>query len=375
MNDFAASARLFYLANELRTPLPASLLKYLPQGELLQAIASFGLAGAESGLGLSRAQLEKLMKQGSKDGKPTREEWRYLATHLITETLIDQKETMKTEDFMQKMNLLSRWSNGASSLVEVGEGGFTNDGVNIEKWDSGFSPFDIVMEGFYTGLFIIMGSTGTGKTSHMLSLAESLRRKKLASEIWFFQTEIPQPMFKYRMKPMTERTKFLMGKDRIFYGLQPISEIIEMVKSHPDPNRVIFHDSPDVLAGGSVEDGRRFELESIFRDLVILKSLCKSVFAASQVRRKDRSIKITSAAEAWAKAWYADGMLGIQKLGFRNEMAHMKASVVKNRFGPVDFEIQYEYDQVNLLGSLNGKSKKRASGWEEEAEEAEGDDW
>jgi hypothetical protein len=98
------------------------------------------------------------------------------------------------------------------------------------------------------------------------------------------------------------------------------------------------------------------------------------VFVASQIRRKDRTVKITSAAESWAKSWYVDGALGIQKMGFRGQTALMKGVVVKNRFGPADFEVQYEYDQANLIGALNSKSKKRASGWEdnepEEAEEA-----
>lgn len=369
------AARLFYLAQELRSPIPANLVKYLRQGEILQGLASYGVSGLEQGLGIERKQLQKLIDLGAKEGKATREEWKFLVTSLITEELIAQKDSMKLADYIGRSDALSRWMNGSSSLINSEEGTWEDDGEMIAKWDIGFPPFDMIFEGFYQGLFTIMGSTGTGKTTHMLALAEQFRRTKRASEVWFFQTEIPQAMFKYRMRPISQRTKFIPGKDRIFYGHQSIAEIIEMCKSNPDPNRVIFHDSPDVLAGGSAEEGRRFELESLFRDLVILKSLCKAVFVASQVRRKDRRITIASGSESWAKAWYADGIIGLQKMGFTGENALMKAVVVKNRFGPVDFEINYEFDQVEIKGTLGPKSKKRAAGWTEddgENPEAEG---
>lgn len=370
----AGIPRLFFLANELRSPLPASLVKYLPQGEIIQSIASFGLSGVEVGLGLSRPQVEALIAQGSGDGKPTQEEFRYLVSHYLTEAVVEQKESMPLPDFMKKMDAISRWSNGSAALIDVAEGEFTGEGSTFEKWMTGFQPFDTIFEGFYQGLFMILGSTGTGKTTHMLALAEQLRRTNMASEIWFFQTEIPQEMFKYRMKPMTERTHFIPGKDRIFYGLQSVPEIIEMVKSNPDPNRIIFHDSPDVLAGGSADDGRRFELENIFRDFVVLKSLVKAVWVASQVRRKDRVIKVTSSAESWAKAWYVDGMIGLQKMGFKDNMVNMTANVVKNRFGPVDFAINYNFDQANIKAVMSPSSRKRASGWGDD-EEDDADGW
>lgn len=370
-----SQARLFYLANELRSPLPDSLVKYIPQGEIIQAIASFGVSGVEQGLKLSRAQLEKLITDGRKGGKATRDEWKYLITSIITDELIERKDTMKLDDFMKKTDMLNRWLNGGASIITTEEGSFSsNPSEMIKKWDTGFGPFDTIFEGFYQGLFMIMGSTGTGKTSHMLSLAELLKKNKIADEIWFFQTEIPRRMFEYRMGPILTRAKFVEGKDRVFYGQQPLTEIIEMIKSKPNPNRIIFHDSPDVLAS-SAEEGRRFELEGLYRDLVIMKALCKAVFVGSQVRRKDRQVKVTSAAESWAKAWYSDGMIGLQKLGFKNQNAIMKAVVVKNRFGPTDFEIQYEYNQVQLTGHLTAKSKPRVAGWEQEEGEDDGDDW
>jgi len=368
------SARLLYLAHELRAPLPASLIKFIPQGEVVNAIASFGIAGVEAGMKLSRPQIQELLKAGAKDGKATRDEWKYIISNLVTDSLIEQKDTMKLSEFMAKTDLLSKYINGGASIIATEEGGFSADGENIEKWDLGFGPFDSIFEGFYQGLFVILGSTGTGKTSHMLSLVEQLKKNKLCSEVWFFQTEIPRRMFEYRLKPILGRgAKFVKGKDRIFYGQQSLPEIIEMVKANPDPNRVIFHDSPDVLAS-SAEEGRRFELESLYRDLVILKALCKAVFVGSQVRRKDKAVKITSAAESWAKAWYADGMIGIQKLGFKGTNALMKAVVVKNRFGPAEFEITYEYSMTQLTGTLTPKSKPRAAGWQDD-EDGGDDDW
>jgi hypothetical protein len=369
-----STLRLFYLANELRSPLPNSLVRFIPQGDLLQGLAAYGLTGAQVGKKLSRPQLENLIKQGGIEGKATIGEWRYLVSSIVTEALIDQKETMELPEFMKKMDLLSRWQNGGSSIIATEEGDFSDDGEDIVKWDTGFEPFDSVMQGFYQGVFIIMGGPGIGKTSHMLSLVEAIKKNEVADEVWFYQTEIPQAMFKYRMKPILQRGKkyFKKGKDRVFYGQQSLTDIIETVKSDPNSDRIIFHDGPDVLAAGGEADGRRFELESIFRDLVILKGLCKAIFVSSQVRKKDvKHIQLGSAAESWAKAWYADAILGVQKMGSKGLQALMKTNVVKNRFGPVDNEIKYNYHQIQLIGEVTGEV--RQAGWSSDEDSGEED--
>lgn len=355
--------RLLYLAQELRSPVPTNLIKYLPQGEIINSIASYGLTGSELNLGLPRDQLEALIEEGARDGKAVEGEWRFIVAQLITDQLMDERETMKQADFLPKMEALSKFMTGQVSIITTEEGGFIDDSANpIEKWSSGFDPFDTIQEGFYQGLFIVMGPPGSGKTSHLISIAENMRRTGMASSIWLHQLEIPRRMFEYRLRPVVKRTKF-RENDRIYYGMRSMQELLEAARKDPDPNRIIIHDSPDVLAPASGDD-RRFDLENIFRDLVLLKSYCKAIFVASQPRRKDKRVKMESVAESWAKAWYADGIIGIQKMGSRGSNTLMRAAILKNRFGPCDFEIKYNYDMVTLTGELDG-NRKAAAGWDE----------
>ena len=63
----------------------------------------------------------------------------------------------------------------------------------------------------------------------------------------------------YRLLPARERIDFRLGKDILMCGTFTIDEIIEKIRADPDPDRVIFIDSPDVMAGGTGED-KRFAL-------------------------------------------------------------------------------------------------------------------
>ena len=75
-----------------------------------------------------------------------------------------------------------------------------------------------------------------------------------------------------------------------------------------------------------------------------------------------------SVAEAWSKAWYADGIIGVQRIGMAGPSKGIyRAGVLKNRFGPPDNEIRYDYDMITLEASIRGDSKViSAQGWEDE---------
>lgn len=362
--------RLLYLANELRPQLPSAIAKLIPQGDLLATVSIIGSTGAIQALQLEPEQLDSLLEQGRRGGRATLDEWKHLLSNMAADHLIENRDSLDIREYLRRTEAISSFLNSNGSIIQVLRTDWNDpDAKDVVKWHSGLEYLDGVLEGFYHGLFIIMASTGTGKTSLLLSLVEALKKLEDVSEIWFFQTEIPRDMFQYRIRPLKNRgVAFLPGRDQIFYGQMTMLEIMDMIHEHPDPNRVIFYDSPDVLASAA-DDNRRFELERIYRDLVIIKNLSKAVFVASQMSRKDKSPKITSVSESWAKAWYADGILGFKQMGVRGTSALMKAAVLKNRFGPAGFEMTFNYDLVDLLGSTDSTSKKKAIGWESAEEE------
>lgn len=357
--------RLLYLANELRSPLPRGIAKLVPQGDLLMTMSTIGVVGTTQSLALEPEQLTSLIDAGSTKGKATLEEWRQLIAFIGVEKLIEERDDLELREFIRRNETINAFLNGSASIIPVLRTNWNDpDASDVIKWDSGLDFLDAVVEGFYHGLFVYMGGPGTGKTSLLLSTAESLRANGFADEIWFFETEIPRDMFQYRLRPLKKRSyPFVDGKDQIFYGQSSMTEILELIHAYPNPNRVIIYDSPDVLASGA-DDNRRFELERIFRDLVVIKNVSKAVFVASQMSRKDKDPKLTSVSESWSKAWYADAIIGYRQMGVRGTSALMKAAVLKNRFGPSGFEVTFKYDLVDLTGSLDG-GKKKAIGWED----------
>lgn len=357
--------RLLSLANDLRHPLPSYIAKMIPQGDLIAMVSILGEMGTTQAMSLEPEQLSSLILEGQKKGKATAEEWRQLIAHLASEALMEKRDELDLQGFLGQMEKIRAFLKSQNSIIQVLRTDWDDpDAKEVVKWNSGLDYIDGVQEGFYHGLFIWMASTGTGKTSLLLSLVEALKKLDDVSEVWFFQTEIPRDMFQYRLRPIKKRgVQFNSGRDQIFYGQSSMMEIMEMVNDKPDPNRVIIYDSPDVLASGA-DDNRRFELERIYRDLVIIKNMSKAVFVASQMSRKDNTPKITSVSESWAKAWYADGIMGFKQLGVRGTSALMKAAALKNRFGPAGFEMTFNYDLVDLWGSTDSASKKKAIGWE-----------
>src|SRR6185369_13476416 len=126
-------------------------------------------------------------------------------------------------------------------------------------------------------------------------------------------------------------------------------------------------DSPDVMAGGTLE-GRRFALEEIYRDLIRLKQHCKHVFVASQARRQDRTLSQESVAEAWAKAFYVDIIITMNRMGRgTGQWSRVRSSVGKNRFGPPDRELNFSFNYADLSWEVDSAARENiGSGGEDE---------
>ncbi len=348
-------ARVVFLLDRHRLELPKLLVPLLPYGEILQAIGHGGVDAVTTDLRLPDGQLMALRKTGKKNGPGSVEELRLLLADLSIGELEIRKDELGLSEYLKLLSLVNGFVSNTNALVTIDQVDLGAEELETEiipKFNTGFEPFDVLLDGFYQGIAVLMGKPGHGKTSFMLSMMESLRLNEVASSLWFFEIEIPAAMMRYKMRPIRERVKFREGQDFLFCGYHSMTEISKMIRDDPNPDRVVFIDGPDAMVGQSGPD-KRHEHESVMIELVRLKEVTKLTVVSSQVRRKDNRIELESTAEAWAKAWYSDMMIGVQKVGSAARKK-VTARVVKNRFGPSDRQATFLYDYVDLSYDFEG---------------------
>ncbi len=346
-------ARLIYLSAKLRgrTPeIPRTLRRYVSQIEIIQA-CRYGIGGAASSLDIPIEELRKLAKKGKRYGAASAEEFRLLITKEVEGA--DGLDDLNLNDRMRVLAMLNAFlSTDDDAMVgrEEVKLGKVKKIREVQKWESGFEPLDLVTGGLYKGLLTLMAHPGGGKTSTMISLAEMIKRTHPKWNIIFFEQELPQSLMLSRMKPAFERMKF--GKrDLLVTGGVSMPEIMERLRDRDrggnnKERRVVFLDSPDTMPGLAAEN-RRFELGSIYRECVRIKEQKQTqlVVVASQPNRASKGkLTLASLAESWEKAWLADMVIGIQKTGFKR----LRMISLKNRFGVPDQEVAYGYDFETL---------------------------
>lgn len=337
VDDFS---RLVYLVAQHKIRIPKGLLRYLPfSDELSRLHLGIGAAG-------DVASLAQLFNAGASLGEGSVEEAKAILSRLL-DSRDFQSSSQKLEAYRLIMEISAQEFGDNTPFAEVD---VSPNAVYepLTKWASGFDPLDIALGGLYQSLVVFMAQPGTGKTSITLTVAEELVKQGI--EVWAFETELPAQVLQGRMAPMLRRTSFAATKSRIFCGPYSVDDVIEMVKESPNPNRVVIFDGPDAMFVKSSTGERRFDLEQIYMKLVILKHMCRAVFATSQPRRNDRELNITSVAESWSKAWYADIMVGIQRHGVTTLML----SILKNRFGQGGGRIFFNYDYEQMSWDLTG---------------------
>lgn len=338
------------------------LTKLLPQGDLISEAAQSGLGGLSAQYDISSEQLSALYQEGSTNGPGSPAEFRMIVAQYLTSELEARRDELVLSEWLDRLAEVNAYlQNNGQGLVASSEVALdtTDEEEEIPKFRSGFAPLDDVLGGLYQGILTLMAKSGHGKTSFMLTLMEALRKSNAASEIWFFETEIPARLMMYRMRSARRRVKF-GHKDLLICGATTSADILRRVVEKPNPERVIFVDSPDVMAGG-LGESKRFGIEAIYRDLVAVKERSKLVVVASQVRRRDRlNLSMESVAEAWTKVHYSDMLIGASKLGriVRN-LQQVRFSVSKNRFGVADQEVTFGYNYADL--SWENSSEKPRS--------------
>jgi len=340
-------ARLVYLAAELNLAIPRVVQNYVPQGDLVASIAAEGIMGAASQFDISEQQLINLRDEGRQKGPFTEREFRMLLSSQAIINLEEARSNTPIDVYMARMSSISSFflNQNGSSIVDAQALNLNLLHEKLEKipkFASGFEPFDLVTGGFYQGLVTITAKTGHGKTTAMLGLMKYIRETEQSDEQWFFENEIPLMMMKWKLKTVDKG--FFTDKDQLFCGEIDIDNIIEKVQENPNPNRVIYIDSPDVMAGGSGE-GKRFLLDMIFRKLVILKNFCKMVVVSSQGKQKDKGITLESGSDSFDKARYSDIMLGWRRIRMLPDgLAEVKVNVPKNRFGAPEQQLVFHFD-------------------------------
>lgn len=359
--------RLVYLADEHQVLIPRNLVRFLPQGDIIQSVAILGVNKAILEKKLPEDQVKNLYEHGQYGvGKSRRKkrrrpdvgspgEFRLLAGQEISTTIEESRDNFDFSEYLSLMSDLHDWiAYGGEALLPYEFSTLDSDeeGEEVPKWDSGFEPFDLMLGGCYQGICTVMGFPGHGKTSIMLTWMEEMRASNAADEIWFYEVEMPLRIMLWKMRPMKRRTKF-KKEDVLSSGEFTMKEVYNKVLEDPNPDRVIMIDGPDAMVGGTGE-GKRFYLESIYHDLLRLKEKAKMVVVSSQIRRKDRgTISMESVAEAWSKAWFSDMMISIQKQRRTASGIQIRAQVLKNRLGVPDRDIRFSYDYQALSWELD----------------------
>lgn len=339
-------ARLAYLLSRYKIQIPKRLIPHIPGGEWLQKLSQAG-AGS-TGVGMD--QLQKLIRVGEQLGVGNAQEAvdliQAIVDDALTESNISLSERISLYALLSRLSPMTMIANYELELDKP------PDNSQIVKFSSGFVPADLVSDRFpIQSLVMIMGAPGMGKTTIMIALMEALRKSGACNSVLFVENEMPGPLMTARFGLVFERTQF-RSVDKLICGPWSASDVLEYVTENPDPDRVIFFDSPDVVQGGG-EEGRRFYLEAEYQTLVQLKQRSKMVVVSSQPRRKDQRMTLRSTAESWQKAWYVDLMLGLNR-----DPKGVNLVCLKNRFGPADMAITFAFDYVQLTaGEIEDESE------------------
>lgn len=339
-------SRLVYLLVQHKVVLPPMVRRVLPFGkELAELHHGVGAAGDVK-------ELSHLYERGARLGEGSPTEVIQIILRLLDSSAAILQPTEKLSVY-RDVELLHQELLRPKAPQEFVELDLSKDAENTEipKFMSGFKPFDEIFGGFYQGLFVVMATPGTGKTSVNLSLMECLIKNGIPT--WFFENEIPAGPMQGRISPLLRRTK-MDGLGRFFCGPYNVDKIESIVRADPDPNRVVIFDSPDVQFG-SVSGEKRLDLERDYQRLVLLKPLCKMIVVTSQPRRADAQLSMKSVADSWGKAWYADGMATVERSpsAVNSAVSLLMSKSVKNRFGGSNRSCYYHYNYETMEATMS----------------------
>lgn len=352
MNDLRTLiARLAYLITEHQVAVHPVLLEPMQGlgwlGELHKGIAVTGI---------NLAQLRKVIQDGSVGGKGSRTEIATIVFRLGKPHLSEDREallryyTELDKLAMGKINLLDDME--STNLGEIDPEDV--DIVDIPKFTTGFEPIDLVTDGLYQGLCVIMGHPGSGKTTFTTSLMQSLAQQSVP--VAYFQNELAPSVYKGRVIALARAREIwpYTTEHTIHSGTLTSTDVLEYIGKHENKDRVVIYDSPDLAVG--ISPNARFDLAREFLDLTHASFRAKAVITTSQANRAG-PLELTSFAESWTKAWVTSIVITVEQIGMTHTgMPLVQMSTVKNRFGPlrtVHFNFDYATGGWSNLVEVN----------------------
>lgn len=315
--------RLVYLLKTMQNINIPSWLKYKIQF----------INDIEKPLVLFSPLMKAAYNKGSVYGEGTLEEFKQVLHKVVASELKDFDDNKKFWDYVNAL---------ADGLFESNEEVWLEDIQNegtIEKFNSGYVPFDKVTNGFYQAVVAVAGTPGTGKTSHLLSFMQQIAKYY---PIWYFQTEIPGKVIRSRIAQIKPKA-FLPKTVKVFTGNYNTDSILKLLEKDPDPDRIIIYDSPEIM--NSSLEAKSYWLKTM-QDLVSIKMQSRLVMFTSQTKQglTFEQLGEYSLSDAAEKYRYADIVLYVGRIFDR---ALFKTS--KNRLGALgEFSTVYDYSTLQV---------------------------
>lgn len=320
-NDSDVFSRLVFLLETMKLDLPNWLRYKIPFADqlskpvvlwspLLKAAYQKGSVYGEGNLDEVKQCLDKVLQPELKTFEERTKFYQYLAA--LADGLFDENEEV--------------WLDQIDS------------GEQIQKFNSGFAPFDQATHGWYKSIVTVAGTPGSGKTSLLLSFMGCLAKYY---PVWYFQTEIPKQLSKSRIALVKPSQPFKGCK--VFHGNYSSEAILQLVEKDPDENRIIIYDSPEIKTS-SVEPIAYFE--KVYQDLVSIKMLSRMVVITSQTKQNIgwEDLGIYSLSDSAAKARYSDVILYIGRI-----LDTVLIKTAKNRFGQLGQAMtKYNYETLKI---------------------------
>lgn len=372
-----ALPRLIYLYSKYPLSIPRALHPFVPMKALLDVLPK-GLAEAAQVAQLPFAVVENFYLEGEDLGPGSEQELRYLLSSVIFE-LVENLENpaLKLElsgalqRFRQQEELFKE---RVIDLTQLDSPELNHLRSTVTKWHSGWEPIDMVLDGILPhSLVLVMGRTQVGKTTTLMSILAAIKETEPERSVLFVENEIEASLMLWRYERVLRGIPMRRG-DQLICGAVSPADLVDFVQAHPDPNRVVFFDSPDVMTATTATE-KRHVLENHYINLVRVRSVSHAVFTTSQARRGDMDLQLDSAAEAWTKAWYADAVVGIQPAGRSPKgLSRLRIKSLKNRWGPggrsLVYDFNYETCEISHLKEDDEfEHRRKRKGEEDEDEE------
>jgi len=339
--------KLVYLVAEHGMPaIPKALKQYTPQYELLTSIGKDGLTSAALLKDISLTRLEELYQQGkdsmSKEGSGSQQDIRAILTKHMYQQVKDAG-TMPLEEQLELYSIIAAFSKGKVSLVENDTGSFDDikpDDHTITP--SGFAPIDYLSGGFVPHTLMLIGaSSGSGKTSMMLSIADDIA-KQHSKRVVFVSLEMTR-------NAVANRAKHLALKDNTDNLIIAGSVSMNDIEEYADNNTIIIVDYADLLITKYGSD-TRLDIATIYANLLRMSKRAFLLITATQLNR-DATITLNSLSESSYKAFYSEAVYAISKGGMAigdstsNTVSFM---CLKHRYAVSGNKCSYNYNYETL---------------------------